>query len=127
SETTRSAGASSTRATRPTGPWASSFCSTSACRACAPCSRTNSTAVPTAAAITTAMLPAAIKELRRVSGMGSLRGAAALRGELRVQLVCARWSLAHQRVHGGHDEQGHEGRHDQPADHGAAERRVLLA
>src|SRR5439155_12849178 len=90
-------------------------------------SRTNSTAVPTAAAITTAMLPAAMKGFRCVSGMRSLRGTAALRGELRVQLVCARWSLAHQRVDGGHDEQGDERRHDQPADHGAAKRRVLLA
>src|SRR4051812_41528168 len=119
----RSAGASETRATRTTGPCASSFCSASDCRACALRSRAKSATVPAAAAMTATMLLAATRRVFRFdSGMRGLGGAAALQRELLVELVRAGRRPPQEGVDGGDDEEGDEGGDEQAADDGAPER-----
>src|SRR5258705_3857918 len=115
------------RATRTVGPCSNSFLSTSSWRACADRSRVKRAKEPAAAATTATMLLAATSRFfPDVSGTGSLRCAAALRGELLVELLGAWRRLPQMRVDGRNEEQRDERRHQQTSDDRAAQRGILL-
>src|SRR5437867_12139981 len=83
--------------------------------------------MPMTSSVTSSATPMRTREPVFDSGMARLLSGRAMVGRGVREKVLARRSPAQNAVDDRHEEQGGKGRHRQPADHGAPQRRVLLA